>query len=140
MVLCDVNIYVYAFRYDTERHTKTLEWLQDTINSVSDFGFSDLALSGFLRIVTHPKVFKNPDSIEAALSFVDLIRNRPNAVPVRPEDRHWQIFNKLCSETQVKGNLVPDAWFAALAIEHGCEWVTADRDYARFPELKTKFL
>ena len=140
MVLCDVNIYVYAFRTDTERHTTASEWLQDTINSASDFGFSDLALSGFLRIVTHPKVFKNPDSIEAALSFVELVRARPNAVPVRPDERHWKIFQKLCSGTQVKGNLVPDAWFAALAIEHGCEWVTVDRDYARFPELKTRFL
>ena len=140
MVLCDVNIYVYAFRTDTHRNTSAYEWLQDTINSPSDFGYCDLALSGFLRIVTHPKVFKNPDTVETALSFVEQIRTRPNAIPICPEERHWSIFRSLCLETQLKGNLIPDAWFAALAIEHGCEWVTVDRDYTRFPGLKTRFL
>ncbi len=140
MVLCDVNIYVYAFRTDTERHKPVYEWLQETINSPSDFGICELALSGFLRIVTHPKIFKNPDSIENALNFIEAIRSRPNAVTVRPEQRHWNIFSKLCTEAQAKGNLIPDAYFAALAIEHGCEWVTTDRDFSRFPGLKTLFL
>ena len=109
------------------RLSSAFAWLQDTINSPSpsDFGYCDLAFSGFLRIVTHPKVFKNPDTIETALSFVEQIRRRPNAVRIQPEERHWSIFRNLCSETQLKGNLVPDAWFAALAIEHaanGLQW------------------
>jgi uncharacterized protein len=57
-------------------------------------------------------------------------------VVVQPGDAHWGIFARLCREADAKGNLVPDAWFAAMAIEAGCEWVTLDRDYSRFPGLK----
>jgi predicted nucleic acid-binding protein len=57
-------------------------------------------------------------------------------VVIQPGERHWQIFNRLCIEADARGNLVPDAWFAALAIESGCEWITLDHDFARFPGLK----
>jgi predicted nucleic acid-binding protein len=55
---------------------------------------------------------------------------------VQPGQRHWAIFDDLCRRSKATGNLVPDAWFAALAIESGCEWITNDRDYARFPGLR----
>jgi predicted nucleic acid-binding protein len=57
-------------------------------------------------------------------------------VAVQPGPRHWTIFDDLCRKSKAAGNLVPDAWFAALAIESGCEWITNDRDYARFPGLR----
>ena len=60
----------------------------------------------------------------------------PNRVEVVPGERHWAIFSRLCREAGARGNLIPDAWFAALAIESGCEWITTDRDYARFPGLR----
>src|SRR5262249_22468961 len=63
-------------------------------------------------------------------------QERANCVPVEPGDRHWPIFERLCRETDTTGSRVSDAWFAALAIGHGCEWVTLDRDFARFPGLK----
>ena len=49
-------------------------------------------------------------------------------------DRHWGIFTDLCAEARAKGNLVQDAWFAALAIESGCEWVTPTATM-RVPEI-----
>ena len=52
---------------------------------------------------------------------------------IEPGERHWQIFERLCREASARGNLVPDAWLAALAIESGSEWITTDRDYTRFP-------
>src|SRR5215470_10734821 len=55
---------------------------------------------------------------------------------VEPGERHWDIFKRLCIETETRGPRVADAWFAALAIEWGCEWITFDRDFARFPGLK----
>ncbi len=97
MVLCYVNIYVYAFRADTERQKPVYEWLQETISSPSDFGICELAMSGFIRILTHPKIFRNPDSIESDLHFLEAIRSRPNAVTIRPEERHWSIFRDRCS-------------------------------------------
>jgi len=55
---------------------------------------------------------------------------------IQPGERHWDIFTRFCTEADARGNMVPDAWFAALAIEFGCEWITLDRDYARFPDLR----
>jgi uncharacterized protein len=97
---------------------------------------SDLVLSGFLRIVTHPKAVSPPEPIERALSFVEAIRSQPGCVPIAPGPRHWDIFTRLCREAGTKGNLVPDAYLAALAIESGSEWITTDRDYSRFPGLR----
>ena len=93
-------------------------------------------LSGFLRVVTHPRVFANPTPMERALEFAEALRSAPNRVQVEPGERHWAIFTRLCRDAGVRGNRVPDTWFAALAIESGSEWITTDRDYARFPGLR----
>jgi toxin-antitoxin system PIN domain toxin len=84
----------------------------------------------------HPRVFYPPSDLNSAFTFAQAIRSQPNAVPVSPGPRHWDIFKRLCEVASVKGNLVPDAYLAALAIESGCEWITTDRDYSRFPGLK----
>lgn len=83
-------------------------------------------------------MFERPTPLPAALAFVATIRDRENRVPVRPGPRHWQIFRSLCEDAGVRGNLVPDAWLAALAIESGSEWITTDRDFTRFPNLRTR--
>jgi toxin-antitoxin system PIN domain toxin len=135
MILPDVNILVYAHREDAPNHIAYREWLEHAINSDQAYGMADLVLSGFLRVVTHPRVFNPPSTLEMALAFARDIRSQPNCVPIRPGPRHWEIFEKLCRTANVKGNLVPDAYLAALAIESGSEWITTDRDYARFSEL-----
>jgi hypothetical protein len=79
----------------------------------------DLDDGGFLRVVTHPKVFRGPGPLEAALAFVSQVRNQPNCVPVVPGPGHWNVFVDLVHGTGAKGNLVRDAYLAALAIESG---------------------
>ncbi len=135
MILPDVNVLVYAHREDVPNHAAFREWLEAVINSDQAFGMSSIVLSGFLRVVTHPRVFNPPSSIEQALAFVADVRNQPNCVLVKPGSRHWAIFEKLCRTANVKGNLVPDAYLAALAIESGSEWITTDRDFSRFSGL-----
>lgn len=93
-------------------------------------------LCGFLRIVTHPRIFKTPSPLKNALKFAADLRERENAVALAPGPDHWRIFTTLCEESGAKGNLVPDAYLAALAIETGSEWITTDRDYGRFPGLR----
>jgi toxin-antitoxin system PIN domain toxin len=136
MVLVDVNVLVYAHREDAERHADYRQWLEDLVNGDQDFGLSELVLSGFLRVVTHPRVFNPPSPLSAGLAFAQLLRQQPNAVTIAPGTRHWEIFASLCQSVGAKGNLVPDAYLAALAIESGSDWVTTDRDYSRFPGLK----
>jgi len=134
--LPDVNILVYAHREDSPHHQKTLTWLETLLNSDQAFAISELVLSGFVRIVTHPKIFNPPSSLDNALEFIQQIREQPNCVIVAPQERHWDIFTKLCKQANAKGNLVPDAYHAALAIETGCEWVTTDQDFSRFSGIK----
>jgi len=136
VLLPDVNILVYAHREDSSEHLKSLQWLESLINSDEAFAMSELVFSGFLRIVTHPKIFNPPSSIEDALSFTEQIRNQPNCVIVFPQNRHWEIFTKLCVEANAKGNLIADAYHAALTIETGSTWITTDRDFSRFPGLR----
>ena len=136
MLLIDVNVLVYAFRESTPEHKPYARWLEDCINSDQPFGMSDLVLSGFLRIATHPKIFDPPSPLEAALRFAEALRSQPNCVTIAPGPRHWDIFTRLCRTAKTKGNLVSDAYLAALAIESGSEWITADRDYSRFPGLR----
>ena len=97
-------------------------------------------ISGFVRIVTHPRIFAAPSSLADAMQFAEDLRTRPmkksNRVAISPGPDHWRIFRSLCDAAGAKGNLVPDAWLAAMAIERGCEWITTDGDFARFPGLR----
>jgi len=136
MLLADVNILVYAHREDAVDHPRYREWLETVLASDAAYAVSELVLSGFVRISTHPRIFREPTPLERALMFAGEVRDRPNAVHIAPGARHWEIFTGYCRDCGVKGSLVTDAYFAALAMESGCEWITADRDYARFPGLK----
>ena len=136
MILPDVNILVHAFRSDASEHKTCRTWLDGVVNGDGRYGMAPQVLSGGVRITTHPKVFAEPSSLSEVFRFCDILISLSHCVVIRPGERHWQIFTRLCAEADARGNLVPDAWFAALAIESGCEWITLDRDYARFPDLR----
>ena len=135
MILADINVLIYAFRSDAENHLEHKSWLESVINGSAAYGVSPQVLSGVVRVCTHPRIFARPSSPAESLEFCRTLLKQPNATVITPGERHWSIFEALCRESQASGNLVQDAWFAALAIESGCEWITADRDYARFPGL-----
>jgi uncharacterized protein len=138
MILMDVNVLVYAHREDTTDHSAYRDWMEETINGGGGYGVSELVLSGFVRVVTHPKVFERPTDLAMALDVANQIRGQPQAVSIRPGPRHWSIFEKLLCVSEAKGNLVPDAYHAALAIESGCDWITTDRGFSRFPGLRAR--
>lgn len=125
-----------AHRSNAEDHVAYREWLEGTIASDSAYGMSDLVLSGFVRVVTNPRVFADPTPTVRALEVARALRDQPNCVRLAPRSRHWEIFTGLCADTRARSNLVADAYLAALAIESGSEWITTDRDYARFPGLR----
>jgi len=136
MILLDVNVLVYAHRADLPDHERYRAWLEARITGEMSFGVCDLVLSGFLRVVTHPKIFSPPSELERALAFAAEVREGPCCVVIAPGARHWEIFRRLCRTTEANGNRIPDAYLAALAIESGCEWITTDRGFARYPELR----
>jgi toxin-antitoxin system PIN domain toxin len=138
MLLPDVNVLVYAHRGDAPDHARYAGWLDGVARGDAAFGLADLVLSGFLRVVTHPRVFDPPTPLADAMAFVEGLRARPNCVPIAPGPRHWDLFVSLCRRVGAKGNLVPDTYLAALAIESGSEWITTDRGFARFPGLRSR--
>jgi toxin-antitoxin system PIN domain toxin len=136
MILPDVNVLIYAFRQDVPHHELCNSWLTDVVGGDSRFGLSPLTLSALIRITTNRGTYREPSTLAEAFSFCEYCLGQPNCQIIEPGERHWDIFKRLCVETDTRGPLVTDAWYAALAIEWGCEWVTMDRDYARFPGLK----
>jgi toxin-antitoxin system PIN domain toxin len=96
---------------------------------------SELILGSFVRIATHRRALDPPTPLADALAFCESLRSRPNARLIAPGSRHWPLFIDLCRRFDAVGNLAGDAYLAALAIESGCEWISFDRDFARFRDL-----
>ena len=136
MILTDVNVLIYAFRSDAEDHQKYKSWLETIVNGSAAYGVAPQVLASVVRICTHPRIFARPSSLKDAFEFCHALLEQPNATVITPGNRHWSIFESLCRHSSATGNLAQDAWFAALAIEAGCEWITTDRDYARFKDLQ----
>jgi toxin-antitoxin system PIN domain toxin len=136
MILPDVNLLIYAFRRDVPEHETCRPWLEAVVNGDSAFGMSPLALSALVRITTNKRFYRSPSTVADAFRFCDFLIDQPNCRLLAPGERHWDIFRRLCTEGGVRGPDVTDAWYAALAIEWGCEWITFDRGFARFPGLK----
>ena len=135
MKLFDVNILVNAYREDAEHHELCRGVIEDAMASPAAFGLTSVVLSGFLRVATHRRVFRTPSSLVDAIEFLETVSGVPQAVSITPGPRHWDIFIGLCLDARATGNLIPDAYLAAIAIESGCEFITTDRDFARFDGL-----
>ncbi|MFZ0831508.1 MAG: type II toxin-antitoxin system VapC family toxin [Mycobacterium sp.] len=135
-MLCpDVNVFLYAMRHDSVRHSDYAEWVQRAMTGHEPVGVSELVLSGVVRISTSHRIYREPNTTEEALQFCQALRSAPAAIPLRPGPGHWEIFDRLCRDATATANLVPDSYHAALAIENGATWITNDRGYARFPLL-----
>ena len=133
----DVNVLVSAFREDAVHHERCRSWLVEALSGRERVGLSELVLGGVLRVSTHPRIFHPPTPSEAAVAFVDALLAQPGSTTLRPGDGHWRTFRGLAIALGLTGNRLPDAYHAALAIEHGCDWVTLDRGFSVYPGLRT---
>ena len=136
MVLPDVNVLVFAHREESAQHRACYGWLEQTLKADHGFALSELVLSSVVRIITHPRIFTPPTPLDRALAFTSGLLAADQAMLVAPGPRHWELFAGLCRAADARGNLVTDAYLAALAIESGCELITTDGDFARFAGLK----
>jgi toxin-antitoxin system PIN domain toxin len=136
MFLPDPLVLVYAHRSDVPDHSRYANWLTSLVNAPEPFALSEMGLATFLRIVTHPRFFLDPTPEAKAMDFLDQLIAQPGCRLVRPGPRHWEIFRELCLSLHATGSFVLDIFHAALALEHGCEWVTTEADYARIKGLR----
>lgn len=141
MRMPDVNILVYSHREESPNHEKYAQWVTELATGLEPFALSESVLHGFVRIVTNPRIFSPPSTLQQAFQFIDALLSRPKCVMIRPGPSHWKIYRQLCESGPCTGKLTADAVHAALAIEFGCEWVSADTDFARFkPLLRWEYL
>jgi hypothetical protein len=140
MKLPDINVLINAYRQDAASHVAARSWLTQTTSNDARFAISKLTLAGVVRILTDRRAYAVPATLRAAFAFCDSLLAQPNCEVVEPGERHWVIFRDLCVATDTRGADTTDVWYAALAIEWGCEWVTFDRDFLKFPGLKCTIL
>lgn len=136
MLLLDVNVCVYAFRRESRRHEEYKAWLEEALKGVEPVGLPEQVLASVVRLVTNHRIYQDPSTPEAGLSFCDALLETPAAMRVRPGERHWAIFRDLVSQHALRGNDIPDAYLAALALEQGATLVTTDRGFARYQGLR----
>jgi len=129
-------VLLYAFRSDTVEHEAYRSWLDELVNGDEAYGISPQVLCSVIRVSTHARIYVKPSTLDDALAFARALLGQASCNVVEPGARHWSIFEDLSRRASAIGNLAQDAWFAALAIESGCEWITTDRNYARFPRLR----
>lgn len=136
MIAPDVNVLLYAFREDAERHVEYHAWLQKAMNGSMPVALFEPVLASVLRVATHPAIYRPPSRRADVEAFLDTCLAAPAALPIRAELRHWGLFREMRDRTNCRGNLVQDAYLAALALEHDCTYVTTDKHFAQFPRLR----
>ena len=126
----------YASFESFPQHKAVREWFEDQLNASTPIGLPWLSLLGFLRIGTNPRAFPQALTTDSAWRQIeDWLACEPVWIP-QPTERHAEILGSLIQQPGVRGNLIPDAHLAALAIEHGLTLCSIDGDFARFRELK----
>jgi len=136
MLLFDVNVLINAHQPNTRDFDRYRAWFQTVVDGPAQFGMSELVCCSFVRIVTTIQIYSVPAPIDWAVGIVKDLLAQENCHRIRPGTRHFEIFADLCVRTPVRGKDVTDAYLAALAIESGCQWVTDDRGFGRFPGLR----
>jgi toxin-antitoxin system PIN domain toxin len=137
VILLDANLLIYAYNTSLPQHRRARAWLQDALSRPHPVRIAWVSVLAFLRLTTNPRAFEQPLSINEAITVISEVLARPMVAMIAPGEQHWGILRELLSQAQVRGALVTDAHLAALAIEHGATLHTTDRDFERFPGLRT---
>lgn len=133
MILVDVNLLVDATMTSAPRHEPARSWLHERLTGTARVGLPWASLTGFLRVAGQPRVWERPLPITGAVAVVRSWLSRPCAWVPEPGPRHLDLLTALL-EAQPAVRLVTDAYLGALAIEHGLELCSRDRDFARWAD------
>lgn len=138
MQLVDANVLLYAVNEDAPHHAAAHSWLDDALAGSEAVGFSWVVLLAFLRLSTRPGLFPRPLTLDEAAGVAELWLGQPAAVVVHPTGRHLSLLRGLLGTVGTAANLVNDAHLAALALEHGAELISFDRDFQRFEGVRQR--
>ena len=136
MILVDVNLLLYAVNRDAPEHEAASTWLTERLNGDERTGLPWESLTKFVRLITHPRILREPLTGTEAWAFVNDWLTAPAVWIPTPTDGHAAVLGALISRYRLQGNAIPDAHLAAMAITHGLAICSADTDFARFPEAR----
>jgi toxin-antitoxin system PIN domain toxin len=134
--LLDVNVVLAAHRDDHPQFPAARPWLEGLLDDGEPFAVPDLVAGSFLRIATNRRIFVRPTPVAEAFEYLAALRGQPRHLLLGPGRRHLELLRELCDAYDAAGDLVPDAQLAAIALEHGGEVVSFDRDFARFERVR----
>ncbi|OBI84361.1 type II toxin-antitoxin system VapC family toxin [Mycobacterium sp. E740] len=136
MLLLDVNVVLAAHRGDHPDHGIVRPWFDQLLAGGELFTVPNQVWGSFLRLATNRRIFDVPSPRADAFLFIDTTCAQPHHLITGPGPRHLALLHELCEEADASGDLIPDAVLAAIAVEHHCEVVTLDRDFARFTSVR----
>jgi toxin-antitoxin system PIN domain toxin len=135
VIVLDVNILLATHRADHTHHQLVRPWFDDLVARGEPFAIPGIVWASFIRISTNRRIFTVPTPLDDAFGFSRSVRAQPHHVALEPGDRHLELFEQLCRDTDSAGDLAVHAYLAAFSIEHGGALASLDRDFARFPSL-----
>lgn len=136
MKLLDVNVVLGAHRDDHPQFEPARRWLDGLLLSRESFSVPDLVAGSFVRLATNRRIFLVPTPADEAFAYLRTLRDQPAHLVLAPGPDHLDLFERLCRNSDATGDLAPDAQLAAIAVEHGAEIVSFDRDFARFADVR----
>jgi uncharacterized protein len=139
VIAVDTNVLVYAHREDSPWHEGALARIRAVAEGQAAWAVPAPCLHEWLAVVTHPRIYDPPTPVADALAFLEHLLTSPSLVVLTEGDGYWPILGALVREGNIAGPRVHDARVAALCLYHGVDelW-TADRDFGRFPRLRTR--
>jgi toxin-antitoxin system PIN domain toxin len=139
MIAVDTNLLVYAHRRDSPWHVRALQCVRELAEGNAAWALPWPCVHEFLAIVTHERIFSPPSPAPKASEQVSAWLESPTLVMLAEAEGYWGVLQRLIEQSKVTGPRIHDARIAALCIHHGVDelW-SADRDFNRFADLRTK--
>lgn len=134
--MVDANLLVYAHVTSYAQHDAARAWLEEQLVRAPRVGLPWASLLAFVRLVTNPRLFAEPESIREAWGQVTAWMEAGPAWTPAPTARHQEVLGTCLGQPGLRANDVPDAYLAALAVEHGLRLATSDSGFARFTGLE----
>ncbi len=141
MIAVDANVLVYAHRPDSVFHSQAYTAVRALAEGPSTWGLPWPCLHEFYGVVTNPRLFAKPTPSAIALDQIAAWTESPSVRLLTESPLHLRTLSSLLASSGLAGAAVHDAKIAAICLDHGVRaLLTMDRDFSRFPALKTRSL
>lgn len=138
MLVVDTNVLLYAADKDSEFHAACRSYLEKMRERAAPTYLSWNVCYEFIRVCTHPRVYRSPWTSSRAWGFISALLQGPGFGVLTATDRHSEVLRETLGELpDLRGNLIHDLHTAVLMREHGISQIcTRDTDFHRFPFVR----